>query len=466
MKKGKVVLGFVILFSLYIIVAGIPVGGEQTLIGDSKVVAAALTEETQPVSASALSEGELYAKGAVLLDGDSGRVLYGKNALEQMPMASTTKIMTCILVLELLDVEETVEVSSYAASMPAVKLSMKKGESYRARDLLCSLMLESHNDTAVALAEHVGKKQLGADLQNKATSEYTLEESKAAVAAFAKLMNEKAKEIGCENTWFITPNGLDATQEVEENGERVTKTHSTTATDLARIMRYCLYQSDKRQEFLEITRMPNHSFTANGRSFSLSNHNALLTMVDGAVSGKTGFTGNAGYCYVGALERDGKKLIVALLACGWPNNKTYKWQDSRKLLDYGLSNYTYVGMEDGRFHYDSTGLPQVLVLNAGTNQLDYQCLSPVELREGAVDMTGLLLKEGEEIQVSVECEEVLEAPVSKGQVVGRITYSLGEEVLKTDELVLSQSFDRIDYNWCFEKVLELYFSPDSKQSTN
>ena len=408
-------------------------------------------------------DGQLYAKGAVLLDGESGRVLYSKNGQERMPMASTTKIMTCILVLEHVELGEQVDISAYAASMPKVHLGIRKGEVYSVGDLLYSLMLESHNDAAVALAEHVGRGYLTGEEKTKSVAEYTLEESKRAVAAFAGLMNEKALEIGCKDTWFITPNGLDATQEVEVNGQQESRTHSTTARELALIMRYCLYESKKQEQFLQITGASEYNFTANGRSFHLNNHNALLSMMEGAISGKTGFTGNAGYCYVGALEKDGKKLIVALLACGWPNNKTYKWQDTKKLMAYGLEQYNYVSFQDERFYYQQE-LPRVLVLNAGTENLVYESLCPVVLQEGELPSgEGILMAEEEEIRMEMECLEVLEAPVARGQLVGQIVYSLNGEVIKRDELVLGAGFERIDYGWCLERVLELYLEPHGLQ---
>ena len=153
--------------------------------------------------------------------------------------------------------------------------------------------------------------------------------------AFASLMNEKAVRLGCEDTYFITPNGLDAS---DKNG-----VHHTTAADLALIMRYCIMESPQKDAFLEITQAESHSFSdcSGAKSFSCTNHNAFLKMMDGALSGKTGFTADAGYCYVGALSSEGRTFIVALLACGWPNNKGYKWSDTRKLMTYGMENYTY-----------------------------------------------------------------------------------------------------------------------------
>ena len=230
--------------------------------------------------------------------------------------------MTCILVLENAKVDETVSVSAYAATMPKVKLYVKCGEHYTVRELLFSLMLESHNDTAVVLGEYIGGKLLG---ETGEISEHTGEESKAALHRFAQAMNEKAEESGCEDTWFITPNGLDAS---DETGE-----HATTAKELAVIMSYCI----QNEEFLAITQAKEHQFG----SYSVSNANAFLNMYDGVLSGKTGFTGNAGYCYVCACRYDGKTFIAALLACGWPPSKTYKWQDCRTLLNWGKEHFNH-----------------------------------------------------------------------------------------------------------------------------
>ncbi len=175
---------------------------------------------------------QLYAQAAVLMDADSGRVLYGKNEDEALPMASTTKIMTCILALEYGNPDDIVEVSAYAASMPKVKLYMQEGEKYRLEDLLYSLMLESHNDSAVAVAEAVG----------------------GSVEEFAAMMNQKARDIGCYDTFFITPNGLDAV--INETGQM----HSTTAEDLARIMAYCITDSPAKDQFLAITQTREYVF--------------------------------------------------------------------------------------------------------------------------------------------------------------------------------------------------------------
>lgn len=263
------------------------------------------------ITGTIIEPQNLYAQSAALIDADSGRILFAKNGQTARPMASTTKIMTCILALEKGNLDDIVTASSYAASQPEVHLGVRAGVQIVLRDLLYSLMLESHNDAAVMIAEHIG----------------------GSVEGFADMMNLKGREIGCKDTYFITPNGLD---EEDERG-----VHHTTAEDLARIMKYCIQDSEESAKFLSISQTQQYIFSdcAQVYNYTCNNHNAFLNMMDGAIAGKTGFTNDAGYCYVGALERDGKKLIVSLLACGWPNHKGYKWSDTRTLMLYGIENF-------------------------------------------------------------------------------------------------------------------------------
>ncbi len=390
---------------------------------------------------------KLYAKSAVLMDADSGRILYQKDGDLVLPMASTTKIMTCILALEYGNPEDYAAASSYASSMPKVKLNVKAGEYFQIKDLLYSLMLESHNDAAVVIAEHIA----------------------GSTESFADMMNQKARDIGCYDTYFITPNGLDATV---TGTDGTVKTHSTTAADLARIMSYCIMDSPKREAFLEITRTPSYSFNSyqekdgkyvsSGRTFSCSNHNAFLSMMDGALSGKTGFTGNAGYCYVGALRQDERTFVVALLACGWPNNKSYKWSDTRALMNYGLDNYEYRSLS--QVLYDSSRLSPIPVLNGQTERLGEQAYTNVEisrssaageaLSDNAID--GLLLKKDEEIQVNFHMEDQLTAPVSAGTEVGRIQYLVDNTPYRIEYILTCQDVPAIDYSWCIRQVLRYF----------
>lgn len=367
----------------------------------------------------------LYAQAAVLMDADSGRVLFEKNGDEVLANASTTKIMTCIIALEIGNLEEVVTASEEAAAQPKVHLGMQTKEQFVLRDLLYSLMLESHNDSAVAIAEHVA----------------------GSVEEFANLMNRKAEELGCEDTYFITPNGLDA---VDENGS-----HSTTATDLARIMSYCITESPMKEAFLMITGTANYSFSnvAGTRTFSCTNHNSFLTMMDGAISGKTGFTGKAGYCYVGALEQDGRTFVVALLACGWPNNKNYKWSDTRKLMEYGLENYTYRSVDE------EIELPNILVENGiGENgELFEKAYVKLEVDYGNENYVSFLLRDDEELELDIAYKDNLIAPLKVGQSVGKVSYCLDGNVLKDYQMIVAEYVEERNIAWVFKKIAEMYF---------
>ena len=398
----------------------------------------------------------LYAQSAVLMDADSGRILFAKNGREERAMASTTKIMTCILALENGNLDDTVTASAKAASQPEVHLGVREGEQFRLRDLLYSLMLESHNDAAVIIAEHIG----------------------TSVEGFADMMNEKARQAGCTQTHFVTPNGLDA---ADEEGA-----HRTTAEDLARIMKYCIMDSPQRNAFLEITRTESYTFTSadGGRSFSCVNHNAFLKMMDGALSGKTGFTGEAGYCYVGALKRDDRTYVVSLLACGWPNNKGYKWSDTKKLMSYGIDSFHYQdvcrevdtgtvpvlgGIPDGnRFtgaasvHTCVESGRQETEENGGNPEgTEENGGNPEEAEENGGNPEGagkkILLRDDAEISVKAETAESLEAPVLKGDTVGTVSYMLGEEVLYTQDIIADETVEVRDYRWCLEKMAEIFF---------
>ncbi len=372
----------------------------------------------------------LYARSAVLMDADSGRVLFEKNGYDRMAMASTTKIMTCILALELGDPEAAVTVSKEACRQPKVHLGMQEGQKFRMKDLLYSLMLESHNDTAVAVAEHIG----------------------GSVDGFAGLMNRKAESLGCRDTFFITPNGLDA-QQTDEQGE--TRAHSTTARDLALIMRYCIGESEQRDAFLEITRTQDYTFTdLEGRgSYYCRNHNAFLTMMDGALSGKTGFTNQAGYCYVGALERDGKRLIVALLACGWPSNKGYKWEDTKVLMNYGLDNYFW------KHIHEETDLPQMIVEGgAAEGGSPWQTsLIPMGIAEGEEMEISVLMREGEQIKKVVSVPGQMTAPVRAGMEVGSVSYYLEGELLRKYSVMTLDGVEKMDFYGMLTWIGKEYF---------
>jgi len=391
---------FLILLSISMIFADMSIG----------VLAKEKEKETK-------QELSLYAKAAVLMDADSGRILYGKDEGKLMPNASTTKIMTCILAIESGKLEDVVSVSSYAASMPKVHLGMTTSDTYKLKDLLYSLMLESHNDSAVAIAEYIG----------------------GSVEEFANLMNQKAKEIGCSSTHFITPNGLDAEDEVSM--------HGTTAADLALIMSYCI----RNEEFLKITQTPQYSFSnqEGTKNYSCTNHNAFLKMMDGALSGKTGFTGNAGYCYVGALRQGSRTFIVALLACGWPNNKSYKWADTKMLMSFGLENYDKVKV---KIEKNLEALPVINAADENYNA-DRKISMPVKIAGKDIQV---LKAKTEKVTVKYTGKKKLKAPIEKGVVIGNAEYYVGDTKVASYPLVTTESVRQRTSQWylkCISKKL-------------
>ena len=363
---------------------------------------------------------QLHAQSAVLMDADSGRVLYGKEENQIRPMASTTKIMTCILALEEMEKNQMVTISDYAAEQPKVHLGVQSQERYYLKDLLYSLMLESHNDSAVAIAEGIA----------------------GSVESFADRMNRKAKELGCNHTYFVTPNGLD---DSDEEG-----THSTTARDLAMIMRYCMMQSPMKEEFLEITQTRSYQFTdVDGkRNFTCTNHNAFLDMMEGALTGKTGFTADAGYCYVGELRQNGKTFIVALLACGWPNHKSYKWEDTRALMEYGLNEYEY------RNVWQEVSIPDVFVTNGVRKQSPFESNIQIEAHVDGKEDIPVLLRDDEQVKVQTEVESSVEAPVVKGETLGIVRYILEGEEIASYDVIADESIEKRTFKWCMCWILK------------
>lgn len=359
---------------------------------------------------------QLYAQAAILMDGDSGRILYSKNGQETKANASTTKVLTCILALEMGNLDEIAVASKEAAMQPKVHLGVKEGEEYYLKDMLYALMLESYNDSAVIIAEHIG----------------------GSVESYMSMMNQKAVEIGCKNTYFITPNGLD--------GEEGYEYHHSTAEDLALILRYATLESPKKEEYLEITRTPSYTFSevSGARSYTCTNRNSLLSIMSEAVSGKTGFTNAAGYCYVGSIESEGRSFIVALLGCGWPGNRTYKWSDCEKLFSYGKEYYTYVEVEK-----ESINVPNLMATVLRGKSVDDK--AQVSLRVNYSSNFRVLMREDEEVEVIAEFQNNLFAPVVIGDVVGSMRYVIGEKLIQIDTIVASESMEESDFLWELKK---------------
>lgn len=383
-----------------------------------------ITFTTYADNSKTVLEGSLYSKSAALIDGLNGELLYGKNENISLSMASTTKIMTCITALEYGDVNQYVKVSKNAANQPKVHLSMKIGEEYLLKDLLYSMMLESHNDSSVCIAEGIS----------------------GSVEEFISLMNKKAKELGLNNTYFITPNGLDA-----QNNEG---THHTTAVDLAKTMKYCVMDSTKNKEFLEITQTRTYSFSdkSKQRNFNCTNHNYMFDKMDGIISGKTGYTSKAGYCYVGALEVEGRVYIVALLACGWPNNKNYKWKDANLLLSYGRDNFYYIDI-------NSLSLPDD-ILNRKKVDFDNKNIEAtyidVALVETSSDKKYYIVQEKDTAHIIIDVEERLMAPIDSGVVIGNINYYVNDELVKSLEIITKEKVEIPGFKYFFIKSWNVF----------
>lgn len=358
-------------------------------------------------SLAAETPSGLYAKAAILMDGSNQRVLFGKEEKTELPMASTTKIMTCLYALEHGNLSDIVTFSDRAASAPKVHLGARAGSQFLLSDLLYALMLESYNDAAVAIAEHLG----------------------GSVEAFCQAMTEEARSYGCYQTSFETPNGLDSDN------------HYTTCYDLAILTCHALQNKD----FRSIIREPSYTIKeiTGGQAYTLHNKDAFLTSYPGAIGVKTGFTGKAGYCFVGAVETADRLLISVVLGSGWPPNRSYKWQDTRKLMDYGMENF-----ENVTIPLDSDIPGQLPVLHGQAQICNIRAPGDVTL----------LLNTGEETaSCTADFSASLSAPVRSGDPVGTVTLSINGETYRTYPVTAAADVAHIDYRWCLKRLARKYF---------
>ena len=363
------------------------------------------------------AEPSVAAKGAVLIDGRTGRLLWGRNAEEPMAMASTTKIMTAVLVLENCEMDEIVTISKNASHQPKVHMGLREGEEWKVGDLLSAMMLRSYNDAAVALAEHIS----------------------GSVESFCEEMTRKAKQIGAEDTVFGSPNGLDSHLTDAE--------HHSTAYDMALITAYAL----QNENFREIIAQPEIMIedVVGKHTCHVTNTDRFLREYNGAIGVKTGYTNKAGHCFVGAAERNDVLLISAVLGSGWGDTgKQKKWTDTKALMDYGFANFkpSEVLKKDDIFG-------EVKVLNSPTERVE------TVLAEG---YTALFSEEEKEsLQIEAELPQEIKAPVEKGQKLGTAVLFLGEEKLAEISLLakeealpftLAEWMHRLAENWlCWRK---------------
>ena len=345
--------------------------------------------------ASASEPFHVAAKGAVLIDADSGRVLFAQNADQRLPMASTTKVMTTLLALEHSSLDEMVTAGKNAAGVTGTSLYLSQGETLSMEHMLYGLMLRSGNDAAVAVAEHIA----------------------GSVPAFAEMMNAKAEALGA-NAHFVNPHGLDA------DG------HGISALGLALVMRAAM----KNETFRTITGTQRKIIPWVGNEYSrvLENKNKLLKTYEGATGGKTGYTGKAGRCLVFSAERDGLSLIGAVLNCP-------TWFDTATtLLDYGFENFrSESALADGE------SVDAVAVTDGVSEVVNIVADAPLQT---AVPV-------GEAIRIVRQLPKSLEAPVHAGQPVGTARLMAGDRVLAECRLIAASDVPRRDLRQSIIRLL-------------
>ena len=332
------------------------------------------------------AEPTLNSKIAVAYDRKSGKVIYGKNENKRSAMASTTKIMTSIILIENADLTQTVTISAKAAGTGGSRLGLKKNDKITMNDLLYGLMLESGNDAAVAIAENVG----------------------GSVEGFAELMNEKAKQLGLENTHFVTPHGLDDPE------------HYTTAYELAKLADYAL----KNETFARVVNTKDYTVTINGYPKAISNTNELLGYLNGVNGVKTGFTNNAGRCLVTSVNRNGFEIITVVLQA---DTKKIRTNDSINLIDYIYENYELVNIKnivDEKFK-------NWILINKDRIQINKCKYNNMELYMSELDNNIIPIKKSDKDKINIEINNpyYFEAPIEKDTTIGSLKIVLNEEII-------------------------------------
>ncbi|NLN65303.1 MAG: D-alanyl-D-alanine carboxypeptidase [Clostridiaceae bacterium] len=316
------------------------------------------------------NEPEINARSAIVMDFDSGRVLYEKNAWIKRPMASTTKVMTAIVALENGNMDDIVTVSKKAASIHGSVIHLTAGEKLSFRELMYGLMMRSGNDAAIAIAEHVG----------------------GSVEGFVAMMNEKAKSIGALNTNFTTPHGLD------EVG------HHSTAYDMALITRYAL-QNPIINEIVKTT------YAQVGKR-SMVNTNEMLSGYAGADGVKTGYTGKAGRCLITSATREGRRYISVVLFC---DSKNLRALSSKKILDYAFANY----------------YPHTLINSEYIGSLPvykgFEKQVPIYVEKNIT--LPITTEEKNNLYTKVSLPDILHAPIQQKEAVGTVSIYVGNKIL-------------------------------------
>ena len=347
---------------------------------------------------------EVGGKSMYLMDVATGTTLGEFNAHERLAPASVTKVMTMLLIMEAVDSgkigwEDTVTTSEAAAAKGGSQIYLKVGEQMTVRDMMKSIAVSSANDCACAMAEHLAGSE----------------------AAFVQQMNQRAQELGMADTHFVNCTGLDDGEDARE--------HRTSAHDIALMSRELLKNHPDVRQFTTIW-----MDTVRQGAFGLSNTNKLIRFYPGATGLKTGFTSGAGYCLSASAQRDGMELVAVVM--GADSSKT-RFNACKQLLDYGFANFALV-------QPDICETPAVPV-ELGTAKT----VSP-QLGEDGTLLVEKSLRST--VTAQVELEETVEAPVSRGQRLGTLTYRSGEQILRQIPLVAQQEVPRLSWKQMFGKV--------------
>ena len=349
---------------------------------------------------------EVSAPSAILMEKTTGRVLCEQNADAQYEPASVTKVMTLLLVMEAIDsgalgYEDMVTASAYACSMGGSQIWLKENEQLSVEEMLKAVCVASANDCSVALAEHIA----------------------GSADAFVEKMNQRAKELGMEDTTFLNPTGLPA------------QGHVTSAYDIALMSRELILNHPDIRRFTTIW-----MDTLRDGTFGLNNTNKLIRFYQGATGLKTGSTDSALYCLSATAERDGMELIAVILKSP---TSTQRFEGAKTLLNYGFAAYALAEAKPG-------GRLADIPVKLGE--------APAVTPEIQGDTTILAAKEKiNALEVTVELEEELMAPVEAGQQVGKMTAVSGGEILAEFPIVAGSSVSRLTYWQILEKCLSVAF---------
>lgn len=377
-----------IIVSIFIFIFIFTTSSLANIDDDEEINLDEIEEEVIETSSQIETEPTLNSRIALVYDRTSGNVIYEKNGYKTVPMASTTKIMTAIVVLENANLQDTVTVEKKAAGTGGSRLGLKVGDKITVNDLLYGLLLRSGNDAAVALAIHVG----------------------GSIEGFATLMNQKSNELNLNNTNFETPHGLDS------------KNHYTTAYELAKMADYAL----KKEKFKKIVGTQNCNITISGVQRNISNTNELLGYLNGVYGVKTGFTNGAGRCLVTACKRDNLDIITVVLGA---DTKKIRTSDSIKLIEYIYNNFEMVNIQEKvneKFNQWKEINKNRISINKGvTNNMK------IDLEEMQFEEMPINKKIKDNIEIKVNTIFNFDAPVEEGKIIGNLKIFIDDNEIQT-----------------------------------